>query len=72
MLVDKSTSVIIGRHVDQHIDQISVSILPVWRWTLGQYGDLQNNVSRISVNCRWYIDQLSYNTMKMLLKKLQT
>ena len=73
MLVDKSTSIIIGRHVDQHINQISVSILPVWRWTLGQYGDLQmsaeyrSTVGGILINCHiiqwkccWKIDLTSF------------
>ena len=46
---------------------------PTYRPTIGQYFasmvvDTRSiqwplNVSGISVNCRWYIDQLSYNTM---------
>ena len=82
MLVDKLTSIIIGRHVDQHIDQISVSILPVWRWTLGQYGDLQMSaeyrwtVGGILINCHiiqwkccWKIDLTSFLLFWEPLKK---
>ena len=46
----------IRKPVDWHIKRLSVNILPVWRLTLGRYGDLSNNVGGISVNCRWNID----------------